>query len=141
MAFVLDNSVVCGWILESQATDYSAAIAERLEEERALAPPLLWLELANVLRTACKRQVMIASQAQELLAQLSRLPIEIHASSPEPGLLLALALRYELTSYDAAYLELALRMQLPIATEDAALAEAARIAGVGVAGMGELNGR
>ncbi len=132
MAFVLDNSVVCGWILENQATNYSAAIARRLEQERAVAPPLIWLETANVLRTACKRQVMIASQAQELLTQLSRLPIEINPSSPEPGLLLALALRFELTSYDAAYLELALRMQLPIATQDTALAEAARIAGVGV---------
>jgi len=131
--FVLDNSVVCGWMLESQATDYSAAIAGRLAQERAVAPPLLWLEIANVLRTACKRQIMIASQAQALLAQLSKLPIEVHAHAPEPGLLLALALRYELTSHDAAYLELALRMQLPIATQDAALAEAARTAGVGVA--------
>jgi len=132
MAFVLDNSVVCGWILENQATDYSAAIAKRLEQERAVVPPFLHLEYVNVLRTACKRQVMFASQAQELLAQLSRLPIEVNSNSPEPGLILALALRYELTSYDAVYLELALRMQLPIATQDAALAEAARIAGVGV---------
>jgi predicted nucleic acid-binding protein len=45
---------------------------------------------------------------------------------------LSLALRYDLTSYDAAYLELALRLQLPIATQDAALMEAARAAGVGV---------
>jgi len=133
MPFVLDNSVVCGWLLEQQATDYSAAIARRLEQDRAVAPPLLRLEIVNVLRTACKRQVMIASQAQEMLAQLSRLPIEFNANAPEPGLLLALALRHDLTSYDAAYLELALRLQLPIATQDAALAEAARIAGVGVA--------
>ncbi|MCL2297990.1 MAG: type II toxin-antitoxin system VapC family toxin [Proteobacteria bacterium] len=136
MAFVLDNSVVCGWILENQATDYSAAIARRLEQERAVAPLLLRLEIVNVLRTACKRQVMIASQAQELLAQFSLLPIEIHSYSSEPGLLLALALRYDLTSYDAAYLELALRMQLPIATQDVALAEAARSAGVGVVARG-----
>ncbi|MCL1860524.1 MAG: type II toxin-antitoxin system VapC family toxin [Proteobacteria bacterium] len=132
MAFVLDNSVVCGWILKNQSSDYSTAIARRLERERAVAPPLLRLEIVNVLRTACKRQIMIASQAQELLAQLSRLPVEINPNSPEPGLLLGLALRFDLTVYDAAYLELALRMQLPIATQDAALAEAARIAGVGV---------
>ncbi|MCL2645144.1 MAG: type II toxin-antitoxin system VapC family toxin [Betaproteobacteria bacterium] len=133
---MLDNSVVCGWILENQSTDYSAAIARRLEQERAIVPPLLRLELVNVLRTACKRQVMIASQAQELLAQLFRLPIEVNSTSPEPGLLLGLALRYELTAYDAAYLELALRMQLPIATQDEALAEAARMAGVGLYGRG-----
>jgi len=46
--------------------------------------------------------------------------------------MLSLALRYDLTSYDAAYLELALRLQLPIVTQDAALTEAARAAGVGV---------
>jgi predicted nucleic acid-binding protein len=46
--------------------------------------------------------------------------------------LLSLALRFQLTSYDAAYLELALRLQLPIATRDDALAEAAWAAGVGV---------
>jgi len=133
MAFVLDNSVLCGWLLESQATDYSAAIARRLERERAVAPSLLRLELVNVLRTACKRQIMVASQAQEMLAQLSLLPIDINANPPDPALLLALALRHELSAYDAAYLELALRLQLPIATQDATLAAAARIAGVGVA--------
>jgi predicted nucleic acid-binding protein len=130
MAFVLDNSVVCGWILENQATDYSAAIARRLEQERAVVPPLLRLETVNVLRPACKRQIIIARQAQEMLAWLFRLPIDVNSGSPEPGLLLALALRYDLTAYDAVYLELALRVQLPIATQDTVLAEAARVAGL-----------
>ena len=53
MAFVLDNSVVSGWYLTGQSTDYSAAIAVRLEQEKALVPALWQLELANVLKTAC----------------------------------------------------------------------------------------
>ena len=132
MRFVLDNSVVCGWLVAAQATDYTHAIAHRLQHARAIAPALLRLEYTNVLRSACLRGKLIASQAQESLAKLEQLPIDIDEARPDAGQLLALALRYELTSYDAAYLDLALRRQLPIATQDAALADAARRAGVGV---------
>lgn len=132
MPFVLDNSVVSGWLLDNQATPYTSAVADRLLTDRAVAPSLLRLEYTNVLRTACKRQHLTAQQGQEMIAELAALPIDLDRELPDPGQLLALALRYELTSYDAAYLDLALRRQLPVATQDAALAEAARIAGVGV---------
>ncbi len=132
MPFVLDNSVVCGWLLDSQASAYADAVAERLLEDRAIAPALLRLEYTNVLRTACKRGQLIARQAQEAIEELSRLPLDIDREPPDPALLLSLALRHDLSSYDAAYLELALRRQLPIATRDVALMDAARTAGVGV---------
>ena len=132
MRFVLDNSVVCGWLLQSQATAYSDAIAQRLQTTQALAPPLLALEYTNVLRTACKRQKILALQAQQMLSLLARLPIETDTSVPEPAQLLDLALRYDLSSYDALYLDLALRRHLPIATQGQALAHAATVAGVGV---------
>ena len=119
MPMILDNSVVCGWLLESQATTYSDAIAQRLQEDHAVAPPLLRLEYANVLRTACKRGRLTAQQAQDAIAQLAELPVEIDAELPDAGQLLALALRYDLSSYDAAYLDLALRRQLPVATPQA----------------------
>lgn len=133
MTFVLDNSVVCGWLLANQATPYSEAIAQRLHDDRAVAPTLLRLEYSNVLRSACKRGILNAQQAQDAIAQLAALPIEMDTDSPDAGQILALALRYDLSSYDAAYLDLALRRQLPIATQDTALAAAARLAGVGVA--------
>jgi predicted nucleic acid-binding protein len=133
MRFVLDNSVVCGWFLGAQSTPYSDAIAARLAaDDKAIAPALLGIELTNVLRTAHKKQRINAGQAQELLAVMGQLPIETDTNPVGAGQLLALALRYDLTSYDATYLELALRLQLPVATQDAALAEAACIAGVGV---------
>lgn len=134
MPLVLDNSVVSGWLLANQATPYTNAIAQRLHDDRAVAPALLRLEYTNVLRTACKRNRISAQQAQEAIAELAALPLDIDQEPPEAGQLLTLALRYDLTSYDAAYLDLALRRQLPIATQDAALAEAARLAGVGVVG-------
>ena len=132
MRFVLDNSVVCGWLLQNQATAYCDAIAQRLQSAQAIAPPLLALEYTNVLRMACKRQTMLAFHAQQMLSMLAQLPIEIDTSVPQPAQLLDLALRYDLTSYDAIYLDLALRHRLPIATQDRDLAHAAQVAGVGV---------
>jgi predicted nucleic acid-binding protein len=129
---VLDNTVVSGWLLENQATAYTEAIAQRLVDDQAVAPALLRLEYANVLRTACKRGRMGARQAQDAIAQLALLPVDIDPEPPNAGHLLALSLRYDLSSYDAAYLDLALRRQWPIATQDDALAQAARLAGVGV---------
>jgi predicted nucleic acid-binding protein len=64
------------------------------------------------------------------------LPINIDPTPPQPANLLSLALRFGLTSYDAAYLELALRLQLPVATRDAELAEAAWASGIGVLAVG-----
>jgi len=85
-----------------------------------------------VLRTACKRGRRIARGAQRALGSLARLPIGIDGAPPDAALLLSLALRHDLSSYDAAYLELGLRLQLPVATQDAKLANAARTAGIGV---------
>ena len=132
MPFVVDNSVVSGWYLENQATAYTRAIAERLQDDRAWAPALWELELTNVLRTSCLRQRMTAQHAQQVLTHLARLPIELDRHPVPPSELLALALRFGLSSYDAAYLEVALRRQLPLATQDAALSEAAMAAGVGM---------
>lgn len=131
-AFVLDNSVLCGWFLTSQASPYGDAVAGLLPVVDAHAPWLLQLEFTNVLRTACRRGTLPLATAREIVDQLALLPIRIDAAPPQPAALLSLALRFQLTSYDAAYLELALRLQLPIATRDGELAEAAWAAGVGV---------
>lgn len=131
-SFVLDNSVLCGWFLANQATDYGDAIGRHLSDSDAHAPWLLQLEFTNVLRTACRRGSLPISSAREIVDQVALLPIRFDPSPPQPAALLSLALRFNLTSYDAAYLELALRLQLPIASRDTDLAEAAWAAGVGV---------
>ncbi|MFM7269084.1 MAG: type II toxin-antitoxin system VapC family toxin [Cyanobium sp.] len=130
--FVLDNSVLCGWFLANQAIPYSDGVARQLPERDAHAPWLLQLEFTNVLRTACRRGSLTVVAAREIVDQVALLPIRIDPTPPPPATLLSLALRFQLTSYDAAYLELALRRQLPIATRDAELAEAAWAAGLGV---------
>lgn len=63
MAFVVDNSVVCGWFIGNQSTDYTEAVASRLLDEQAHAPGLWQLEFANVLRSACKRGSLDAEGA------------------------------------------------------------------------------
>lgn len=136
MPFVLDNSVVTGWYIDNQATDYGDAVARRLEADTAWVPTIWELELANVLRTACVRGRMTAESAQGVLGRLARLPIEVDREVVERGHVLSLALRFGLSSYDAAYLELALRRQVPIATTDAALREAAVASGVGLLAAG-----
>lgn len=132
MPFVLDNSVVCGWLLQNLGSAYAGVIAQRLESDRAVAPPLLHLEYANLLRTACVRGLLIAQQAQQAIHHIQQLPNDTDAQPAKPGELLALALRHGLTVNDAVYLDLALRRQLPIATLDVALVDAATAAGIGV---------
>jgi predicted nucleic acid-binding protein len=131
MAFVLDNSVVSGWYLRGQSTDYSQAIAARLEEDKAVVPALWQLELANVLKTACTKGRPSHAQARQILNALATLPIEVD-SGAQPGQrpLLELAMRFDLSSYDAAYLELAMRHGLPLATQDERLKITAGAAGV-----------
>lgn len=107
-------------------------MAQRLLEEEAHAPALWQLEFANVLRTTCKRGALDVQAAHEVIEQIGAFPITIDRDTPGPAALLSLALRYDLTSHDAANLELALRLQLPLATRDAVLMDAARAAGVGV---------
>ena len=132
MPFVIDNSIVCGWFIQTQASKYADAVAVALQDDHACAPALWELELSNVLRTACLRQRLTAQQAQATLAQIVSLPVDVDRQAVPASELLALALRFGLSTYDAAYLELALRLQLPLATADGPLREAALASGVGL---------
>jgi len=130
MLFVLDNSVVTGWYIEDQASGYSEAIAAKLETDRALVPALWELEFTNVLKTACTRGKLAIDTARQIVDNICALPIEIDHATPGPRQLLELALRYNLSSYDASYLELAMRHGLPIASQDGKLREASKAAGI-----------
>lgn len=131
MPFVLDNSVVTGWYLPDQGTPCTQAMAARLETDRAIVPALWQLEFANVLKTACSRGKLSPDNAKAIADTIAGLPIELDTGAPPgPRHLFDLAMRYNLSSYDAAYLELALRCGLPIACQDIKLREAAAQAGV-----------
>jgi predicted nucleic acid-binding protein len=133
MPFVLDNSVMCGWFLENHSSSYADSIIELLRDDRAVVPALWEIQVANVLRTACLRNRMTAEAAQRVIAQIASLPIDVDRHAVPARELLALSLRFGLSTYDATFLELALRLQLPIATGDKTLRAVALAAGVGVA--------
>jgi len=145
MPFVLDNSVVTGWYLPEQASAYTEAIARQLQNDRALVPPLWQLELANVLKTACTKGKLQINQARQILDLLGQLPIEVDTGAiPGQRQLFELAMRYGLSSYDTAYLELAMRHGLPLATRDELLKLAAHAAGVDIVqpnGVAESSGQ
>ena len=130
---MLFRSVVTGWYLPDQATAYTQAMATRLEADRAIVPALWQLEFANVLKTACTRGTLSLDAARQIVDTVAMLPIEIDSGvAPGPRQLLELAMRYSLSSYDAAYLELAMRNGLPIASQDRRLREASLQAGIGL---------
>ncbi|WP_332674270.1 type II toxin-antitoxin system VapC family toxin [Aromatoleum sp.] len=85
MPFVIDNSVICGWFMGNQATAYSDAIGDRLLGDRCVAPVLLQLEFANVLRAACKRRRMGIEDARTAVDQIELLPIDIDREMPRTG--------------------------------------------------------
>lgn len=95
--------------------------------------PALWvLEFSNVLRKALLAKKITEARYQEILQLQKSLALIIHGDPTDAGNNLALALRHQLSSYDAAYLDLALRLRLPIASADVAMRGAAVNAGVGL---------
>lgn len=130
--FVLDCSVAVAWCIEDEAAAETDALMERAASEGALAPGLWPLELGNVLLQAVRRRRLEAAQAMARLELLRRLPIRIDDTTAERAWreILALARSESLTTYDAAYLELALRLGLPLATRDRELRQAAERNGV-----------
>lgn len=131
--FVFDASVALAWCFHDEATAASAALLDRLALDEIAEVPAIWaLEVANILVMAEKRKRLDAAAVAEFVALLETLDIRADDAPAARafGEILALARREGLSSYDAAYLDLAMRRGLPLATRDAALAKAARRAGV-----------
>ena len=127
-AFVLDCSVAVAWLFDDEATPETDALLDRLKFDGAFVPGLWRLELGNVLARAERQKRIAASQIVACLDVLDRLPIVSDAETESRAFreILALARAERLTTYDAAYLELAMRMGLQLATRDEALVQAAR---------------
>ena len=128
MNLVLDASTTIAWAL-NESCRLAAQTWERMKHDRALVPTLWRFELRNALVVNERRGRITGQQTARLLRNVERLAITIDSTPHESGVL-TLARRHRLTVYDAAYLELALRNALPLATLDAMLATAARSEGV-----------
>ncbi len=132
MAWIVDASVVLAWCLEDEATPATELLLDRQRSDAATAPSLLMVEVANVLVMAVRRGRMSGPKRDELLDWVLHLPIGVE-SIPPPTIvvrIVALADKHALTVYDATYLELALRLNLPLASLDKDLVKAASAEGV-----------
>lgn len=132
MAFVLDNSVAMAWCFEDDASEYSDRVLDRLKDEEALTPAIWPLEATNALLTGVRRHRLQVADTIRLLDLLRALPITVDQMSVNRavGPVMDLARTYNLSAYDASYLELAMREGVPLATQDARLISAAESTGV-----------
>ena len=129
MAYVLDASIVACWCFHDEDHPRADAALELLDNERAIVPLHWWFEVRNALLLSERRGRTTEQYTTHFLDHLERFPIDI-AALPNPAPVLMLARRHRLTFYDSAYLELALRERMTLATLDHALAEAALAEGV-----------
>lgn len=129
---MLDASLALQWFLEDEADrKYSLAVLASLSNKRALVPLLWFYEVGNGLLMAHRRKRISVDQMYGFLTRLKALPIDPALETPSEILELpALARSYGLTSYDAAYLGLAKKFNLALATNDSDLRKAATAAGV-----------
>ncbi|HUW64767.1 MAG TPA: type II toxin-antitoxin system VapC family toxin [Spirochaetia bacterium] len=133
MAFVLDCSITLTWFFEDEDNPYAMLVLDSLAETEAVVPVIWTLEVPNGLLTAERRGRLTADKANQAIELLKKLSIRVDVLENGMQPLLALARDCKLTTYDAAYLELAKRCQLPLATSDQALAKAARLSNVQLA--------
>ncbi len=134
MSFVLDTSITLAWCFEDEQTTQVMALLDRLVEQGAHAPSLWPIETLNGLLTAERRGRIDQAVRERLAGFLRDLPIAIDGETASRiwSDTALLAARHRLTATDAAYLELALRRRVPLATTDRALADAARAEAVSV---------
>lgn len=133
-AFVIDNSIVMSWCFKDEVSEYADAVLNKLVCSPALVPSIWPLEVGNVLLVAERNKRLRQADSIRFIALLSELPIIVEPESPDRMMneIVSIARAYNLSTYDASYLDLAMRKGLPIATLDKGLLKAARKSNVPV---------
>ncbi|MEF8717110.1 MAG: type II toxin-antitoxin system VapC family toxin [Candidatus Accumulibacter necessarius] len=139
MSFVLDASVALLWLVPETnpaGVDFAGVALKALKDSQAIVPSLFALEVANVIAKVESKGIVTEADSQRFITLLGRLNIVTDQATAVHALgdTLNLSRRYKLSAYDAAYLEMALRTGLPLATLDTNLAKAAKTAGVAIFG-------
>ena len=125
---VVDTSVVMSWCFEDETNPYADAVLDHLSKATAIVPAIWTLEVVNLLLMAERRKRLKPADSVRFLSLLSQLPIVVENGRPENSMkdLLALGRSSRLSSYDATYIDLAMRNSCPLATLDKKLIEASR---------------
>ena len=139
MNFVLDNSVTMRWFFgdgKPRELAYAGKVLDAMKKASAIVPVTWGLEVANVITRAEARGLVTVARGGAFLEMLEGVDIEVDTATSHHALTdtLQLARRYKLSAYDASYLELAMRLGIPLATLDADLQKAAKKAGVKIFG-------
>ena len=132
---VLDASVAVAWCFEDEKTPFTEGVLDLLSAGTEVLTPAIWpFEVANALLVAERRKRITVAQVTALLRRIAGLPISVEPIEARHAFeqILSVARQQNLTEYDAAYLELALRAGLTIATLDDKLKQAARLVDVGL---------
>ncbi len=126
--FVVDNSVVMAWCFQDEVSEYADIALDCLEDGEAVVPAIWPLEIGNVLLVAERKRRLGKADVVRFLELVGSLPLSVEQESPERMLtnIIALARELRISTYDASYLDLAMRLGLPIATQDKLLMKAAR---------------
>jgi predicted nucleic acid-binding protein len=134
VSLVLDASVVLTWCFPDEQAQKAVEIAERIAAGERVIVPAFWPhEILNALLIGEKRGRLTPKLTQLFLEDLSRLPVDLDHSITTTGIfepVQALCRKHGLTSYDAAYLEVAVRHGSRLATVDDALTRAAASEGL-----------
>lgn len=135
-AFVVDCSMAMAWVFDDEATPETEAVLSRLVTDTALVPALWFIEIANVLAIAERKGRITLAQSDAFISDLGKLGIERDDEAADRAFthLLTLCRTHRLTSYDAIYLDLAVRRNLPLATLDDQLRKTAAKLGVRLLG-------
>lgn len=134
MPFVLDCSLTMAWVFPDEATEATDVLRESLLNDVAIVPALWPIEVGNVLLVATRHGRISVRDWKRIRNDLASLPIEMDHETSEQvwQTIMPLAFKHKLSAYDAAYLELAMRLTLPLATLDKELRLACRTARVEV---------
>jgi len=126
--FVIDNSIVMAWCFKDETALYPQKVLEALSHCEAVAPSIWPLEVCNVLAIAERKKRLSKSDSTRFLALLNDLPVFVEQETPERifSTIFSLARERCISTYDASYLDLSIRLGMPLATQDSGLRSAAR---------------
>ena len=139
MALVLDSSIALSWFFPDERTGFTDAALDLAAREECWVPALWRLEFPNALLVAERKRRLTRTERLHVLEEASRLALRVDATVHDLRQISTLADRHDLSTYDAAYLELALRLASPLITLDRDLAASAAAAGVQVHAPGRMN--
>ncbi|MBL8876857.1 MAG: type II toxin-antitoxin system VapC family toxin [Phycisphaerae bacterium] len=131
MALIPDISAILAIAFDDEDAAYAEAVIEAIGADEAIVPTLFWFELRNALIMGERRKRLTPVRTAAFLSDLALLPFSVD-ESPREAIVLDLARQHALTVYDAAYLELAQRKNLPLATLDDALIKAAKNSAIAI---------